>query len=371
MPQRGIVDTSALDKLDARVTAVLDAGLVATIDFHQDVFGEGFHDNGAPLWACDASRYAAYATDHALVAQLLELEGLLDGFWTDVSLQDQYIAAAVAVAKRFQSRFGVDWLRRLQRALLGHAADRHLSPRGAAALLRAVRRRGRGGECRLRLLPGPLLCGAAGLVTIDLAPMRTPNVVYVPHYYGESVSDQHAWDGDVAAITQVLGAYAATAAGLSAPWMLGEWGGFTDSADFSGYLRAMLATMENGHAGALWYDYSRDNGGYSPLMSDGSEKKAVVDILARVYPKAAGGQIARTASTMRPATSRSRSTPPPGSPRRPSSRSPRPASIRQASSSTAATRPGAGRSCRTRRAPSSPSPTIPAAASHKVTIRRQ
>ena len=46
-------DPVYLAQLDQRIAEAADAGLLVVLDMHQDIFGFGFGDNGAPPAACD------------------------------------------------------------------------------------------------------------------------------------------------------------------------------------------------------------------------------------------------------------------------------------------------------------------------------
>lgn len=296
MPRRGEIDERYLAMFDQRVAWARAHNLLVVIDMHQDVYGEGFGDNGAPRWACDEALYSAHVIKEPwwinyLSPQVLEC---FHRFWTDPDLQDQFAAAAVAVASRYVDTpnvIGVDLINEPMwgsdsKTIVAFHRDQ-LQP----FYERVMDRLEAAAPQRFLYFVEPATITQLGMDP-EFRRFTRPNVVYEPHYYYSGVHDHHAYDpADKGFIANVFGFYQSTAVRLRTPWVLGEWGGFTDSTNFDVHLRDVLGLLEGFHAGAWYYDLSRETNGFAPLNDDGSEKPAVLNILSRVYPKATGGTL--------------------------------------------------------------------------------
>jgi endoglycosylceramidase len=292
MPSRGVVDESYLALLDARVARAEAHGLFVILDMHQDVFGEGFRDNGAPRWACDEALYAAHVRREPWYLNYLSPPVIecFDRFWNDLALQDEFVLAVETLARRYYRRPQVIGFDLFNEPFWGSLSlsDFHrlrLQPFYERIMARLE-----------TVTPGylyfvePATTSQAPLEP-EFLPFQYPNVVYAPHFYLFQVHDGHAYDLDPSPMQRVFASYEATARRLKVPWFLGEWGGNTDSLHFDQYLRDILGMLEGYHAGFAYYDYMPDDDGFSPLRADRTEKEHVVGVLSRVYPKAVGGKL--------------------------------------------------------------------------------
>lgn len=294
MPAPGVIDEVYLAAHDQRVAWAARHGLAVIIDLHQDVFGVGFHDNGAPRWACDEALYAAHVPRQPWYLNYLSppVQECFRRLWTEAALQDRFAEAALAFATRhwrspnvigfdlFNEPFwgsdnpSMDDFHRLQ---LQPFYERVMGRIEAAA-------------------PGYLFFVEPATVSqwgIEPAfvPFARGNVVYAPHFYHVQTHDNHAYDGDATPITRVMDQYQATALRLGVPLWLGEWGGHVDSVRFDDFLRDVLGALQGHGAGFAYYDFSLNDGDFTPLRADGSEKPGFLDVFARVHPKATAGHL--------------------------------------------------------------------------------
>ena len=56
-PTEGVWDVTYLNNYAKRVSWAAENGIYVLVDMHQDLYGEGFHANGAPSWTCDSIYY--------------------------------------------------------------------------------------------------------------------------------------------------------------------------------------------------------------------------------------------------------------------------------------------------------------------------
>ena len=293
MPEEGVINNSYLEELDQRVEWARQYNLYVIIDMHQDIWGEGFGGNGAPRWSCDEELYAAHVPRTPWYTNYgsPQLAECYDRFWNDASLQDLYIDAFVATAARYADKehvigfdlynepfWGTANLDTFHRDILQHFYERLMDRLNEVA------------PDKLFFIQ-PAITAQAGLEpAFEIFP-EDREVIYSVHYYDYGVHDQHEFDGDTGGLIRALGNYSRTAERLNnIPWMLGEWGGFTDSVNFDLYLRAILSVLEDKQTGHSYWEYSPLSG-FSLLNPDKTEKTEIINILSRVYPKISGGEL--------------------------------------------------------------------------------
>src|SRR5207244_7111404 len=101
----GRYDDHYLDGVAAHLQAAADAGLYVILDMHEDVYGEGFGFDGAPRWACDPSRYAAFVPRDPWFLDNLDenVVACEDDFWQSDELRARFVAAWRHVAERLHA----------------------------------------------------------------------------------------------------------------------------------------------------------------------------------------------------------------------------------------------------------------------------
>jgi endoglycosylceramidase len=99
-PDDGRYDDAYLDNVAMRLDWAQASGLSVVLDMHEDVYGEGFGFDGAPRWACDASRYTAFMPQTPWYLNTLDpnVEACVDDFYTQK--KDRFVAAWRHVAER-------------------------------------------------------------------------------------------------------------------------------------------------------------------------------------------------------------------------------------------------------------------------------
>jgi endoglycosylceramidase len=104
-PQPGVYDDAYLDRIRATVDTLAAHGIVALLDFHQDMYNERFQGEGWPDWAVmddglPAQPASGFPNNYLLMPAL---QHAFDHFFAnDDGLQDHYAAAWAHVAARFR-----------------------------------------------------------------------------------------------------------------------------------------------------------------------------------------------------------------------------------------------------------------------------
>ena len=299
MPEEGKVDTAYVDAFVERIDWAAAAGLTVIVDMHQDIFGVGFGDNGAPRWACDESLYASYKPSEPWYVNYTapEVKACFQRFYHDDKLFGEFQDAWVALATRLADH----------PAVVGFDLLNEPNPSGddAAKWVRDVWQPREEQLAKAIHAVAPhrvVFFQGATLANIGMddpfVPSPDPAVAYAPHYYHPLVHDGGAYDHDSMApmIDASVDAIAMSAAALGGrPVWMGEFGGPTDVPNFDSYLEDMLTRFES-HAWG-WAFYGDDKGdSFSFREADGSLREHVVARLAHPYARRVPGTVVGAAS---------------------------------------------------------------------------
>jgi endoglycosylceramidase len=290
MPQEGVIDEVYLDKYAALVEAAGNAGLTVIVDMHQDIFGVGFLEDGAPRWACDESYYASYVPVQPWSMNYLadEVQACFDNFYSNNATFDRFIEAWVAVADRVKDIPAVVGFDLLNEPNWGNAS--------AYTFMRDIwiPRMEQLSEALLAAAPGRLVFMEPTTLSITLGapelvrPTTVNEAVFAPHFYHPSVHEGEAYER---ATNYDLVELAVTAMSISAeamghlPVWVGEFGGPWNAGGFDQYMGDIFMNMYRMNAGwAVYSDDLTNDDGFGIRLADGSFKPDAIRILA--HPRA-------------------------------------------------------------------------------------
>jgi endoglycosylceramidase len=290
-PEKGSYDEAYLDGLAERVGWARDAGLFVVLDMHQDVFGEGFNGDGAPRWACDEARYAAFKPASQWFLNYLDpnVAACIDGFYASEELLEHYTEAWRRVANKLVDNDAVVGFDPMNEPQWGSAipatfevtklqpfyerivpAVREIAPHWLAFLEPGASRN-------------------IGMAT-QLVPFPFGDVVYSPHCYDSAAEQGNGFDPAArGALINKIAALAGEAASLSAALWIGEYGGRTGSPGIGAYMDANYDGAAAVAAPNVYWSYDRNTDGYGMLNDDGSAKTVLLDALVRPVPELVAG----------------------------------------------------------------------------------
>ncbi len=288
-PTRGVYDDAYLASVRARLDWAQAAGIAVVLDMHQDVFGEGFGFDGAPRWACDEARYAAFVpqaywsldyTDANVIA-------CFDGLYTDDNVSGAFVDAWAHVAQVLGDHPAVIGFDTINEPHWGSYAvarfERDRLEPFDARIIDAVRAQAPGWLAFVE----PANSRNLGIPT-SLQPFAQRDVVYAPHAYDEQAEQSGTFDpahrGDFLANIALL---RQEADHLGAALWIGEYGGVSSDPQVGAYLDAAY----DGAAAALGstMSWSYSHGGYGPIDASGAEIPAMTGALVRPYPSRIAG----------------------------------------------------------------------------------
>ncbi|WP_406204088.1 cellulase family glycosylhydrolase [Kitasatospora sp. NBC_01560] len=284
-PERGRLDRAELARLQ-RVLGWADRyGVLALVDFHQDVYGPKFGggDRGIPLWATrdDGLPFESDPADWFAGYFQPAVQAAFRHLYDDPDLrawQADFYTRLARELRGHRSLLGYDLFNEPFGPVDGDPTDPAVLAAASAALeqgrladmyrrlITAVRR----ADTRSWLFVEPTVLVGQGVPTrlpgfTDPRP-GGPRLGYAPHFYDTAVESGADWDpagGFVEAYTAAVTAYPAA---HRLPVLVGEWG--PPSARTPGnaqLVRRQVAAMEGFAAGwTMWY-WCRGTGGYCAL----------------------------------------------------------------------------------------------------------
>lgn len=292
-PSPGAYDDAYLDAVRERLDWARDANLHVVLDMHQDLFGEGFAGgNGAPRWACEEERYAAYVPpDDWFMGYLDEnVTACFDKLWTDDALQQSYADAWAHVAERLADHPSLIGFDVINEPWQGSTPMDSFEPSALQPFYERVVPAVRAAAPHWLAFLEPSSMSNLGRDT-QLGPFPFENVVYAPHSYDPSFERSEGFDDDNrAAVLAKLDKLAAEAARLGAALWVGEYGGDADLPGIAPYMDAESDAMAAVLAGGAYWDHSRSDG-FGLYDVEGNEKTPVWDGIVRPAPELIAGEI--------------------------------------------------------------------------------
>jgi endoglycosylceramidase len=125
-----------------------------------------------------------------------------------------------------------------------------------------------------------------GGIATKLTSLPFRDIVYSPHSYDQNAESGAGFDETHRQkILDSLVELAGEAQTLKAALWIGEYGGMADSPGIVPYMTAQYDAAGAVGAGTMYWSYDKNDGGYSMLTADGSEKPELVGVLVRPYPE--------------------------------------------------------------------------------------
>lgn len=252
-PVEGQYDDAYLDAVAADIQRLRDRNVAVMLDFHQDVYGEGFGFTGFPGWTCDQAQYDTFTlnTESWFLNYLApEVQYCFDQFWASPALQDAYAAMATHAAERLGDEvIGYDTMNEPYWGTSGQE-ELELGAFGGfqAHVTAALRVADPDAWIALEPLAYTNLTGETYLPFPE-----DDHLLYAPHFYPSYAESGEGWDGDFSEEAPWLDGLADAADERGAGLWLGEFGIFSDNGNEAQYVQSVLDTIElRGGSTSYW-----------------------------------------------------------------------------------------------------------------------
>ena len=289
-PTAGSYDEAYLDGVAERLGWASAAGLHVVLDMHEDIYGEGFGFDGAPKWACDPSRYAAFVPQDPwfLDSQDPNVMACVDDFYTTADPQQHFVDAWHHVAARLASEPAVVGFDVLNEPAWGTYPIFQFERDRLGPLYAKVVGSVRSAAPDWVAFLEPGASRNVGIATGFIAPFPFDNVVYAPHSYDSSAESGNGFDPTHRAkILESVGELAGEAQALGAGLWIGEYGGMTSTPGITAYMTAQYDAAGAAAGSTMYWSYS--DGDYGMIGTDGAAKPVLLDVLVRPYPELVSG----------------------------------------------------------------------------------
>ncbi|MFD5921026.1 cellulase family glycosylhydrolase [Kitasatospora sp. NPDC058201] len=312
-PRRGRLDQAELGRLHRLLGWADRYGVLALVDFHQDVYGPKFGggDRGIPLWATrdDDLPFEADPDDWFAGYFQPAVQAAFRHLYDDPDLrawQADFYTRLARELRGHRSLLGYDLFNEPFGPVDGDPTDPAVLAAASAALeqgrladmyrrlIAAVRRVDR----RAWLFVEPTVLVGQGVPTrlpgfTDPRP-GAPRLGYAPHFYDTAVESGADWDPAGGFVEDYTAAIAAYPAAHRLPVLVGEWGPPDARRPGNALLvRRQVDAMDGFAAGwTMWY-WCRGDGGYCALDPAGRPAPGHGPAFGP-YPAAVAGTAART-----------------------------------------------------------------------------
>ena len=302
-PEKGVYNEHYLAELRKRVDWYTSRHMYVIFDMHQDVFGYGVGDNGAPAWA-GATAIIKHLVPNKWPWWMKNLEPKVIKSYVQFftfkkhkDRQQHYIAAWQKVVGMFKDNpwvIGYDLMNephggKVIKTLAGGFERRQLSAM-YKRLIPAIRSI----DTTHYLFFEPRSFGvnfgmSSHLPKVFDTPAANPKMVYSPHCYLKFVDI--GGDYKPKHVKEMPHWFATRDRELKkqqCPMLIGEFGLSPQKKDFDAYLHDLFRLADERHAS--WTYWSNDHGGWSPLKADGGTTPILHELL-RVFPQATAGHL--------------------------------------------------------------------------------
>jgi endoglycosylceramidase len=287
-PQQGQYDDAYLQQVADRLEWAHEAGLVAILDMHEDIYGEGFGYDGAPDWTCDASEYAAFVPQTPWYVNSLEphVEACVDAFYT-TETRAEFIAAWAYVAGKLADSPAVIGIDPLNEPSWGTYPVFNFENDRLLPLYADVTTAVRAIAPNWIIFAEPSSSRNIGLES-QIHSLPFDNAMYAPHAYDSGAESGSGFDPTHRdAILENGALLAQEAQTMRAGLWIGEYGGVSTESGITDYMTDEYDAAANAAAGTTYWAY--DSGSYGLVDDNDQEKPELVASVVRPYPQLVAG----------------------------------------------------------------------------------
>ncbi|MFW5875651.1 MAG: cellulase family glycosylhydrolase [Myxococcota bacterium] len=290
-PLPGVYDRAYLETLRRWVEQAGALGLHVVVDMHQDVYGRGFGQAGAPYWSCDASEYAGFEPREPWFLGYLQSEvgHCFDGLYRSGPIRTAFVAAWARLAETLRGAQAELTYEVLNEPFWGSTSAGEFEREVLTGLYREVIDVVRHVDPQARFLVEPSPATNVGVPT-ELGDLERPGVGYAPHFYPAAVELGSGYGGDSEALDQQVGVLCGDAERLAMPLVVGELGVRRNVAGAAEFLRDVYGALDDARASAFFWSYERGGRRSYGMLDDEGAPSLQGRAVARPYPKRTAGK---------------------------------------------------------------------------------
>lgn len=291
-PQEGVYNDAYLDSVEPFLDMAARHHVQVILDMHQDVYGEMFWQDGSAKWACPEELtkgkhpyrqwWLAYASP--------QVNNCFSWFWHNAGIQAHWIEAWRRAAERLGNHPAVIGFDLFNEPWPGYDLNPSFEPELLQALYEKVIPvlQAEAPEAWVFFEPWVL---RDYFVPSFLTPMPFERIAYIPHFYSLQMELTGAYSGTGADVVNWVSHIQGEAADWNVPFIVGEYGGDSNGEGIGDLINYFNNAMDAANTGGMLWFFGKNDGGYSVLMSDGSEKSWMIEPLVRPYPRAVAGSL--------------------------------------------------------------------------------
>jgi endoglycosylceramidase len=289
-PLPGVYDETYLTAVRALVDEAGSAGLRVVVDMHQDLWGAGFGQAGAPRWTCDESLYATFRPQEPWFMGYFEHEvGACFGrLYQEGPTRAAFVGVWGRLARALAGSEAVLAYEPINEPFWGGVTPEVLEgerlPDLYAEVADAIRSEDPGPWVAL----DPASIVGTGASTY-LEPPARERLIYAPHFYPPAVELHGAYDGDALALVRQAEGICADATRLGRPAFVGEIGVRRDVGGAADYVAEAYDALDDARLGAFAWDASRSEPSGYGLFDPRGRWTRVARALARPHPSRVAG----------------------------------------------------------------------------------
>lgn len=292
-----------------------DEGIDVIVDFHKDVFGESFTEQGFPHWVTQDDQIVftesgGYWSENYMHPAVLRS---FYNFWNSSEMKAEYIEMLRDTLLTFQQAgltniIGVDpmnepfpheitnvgpsffenvitIIRDVDNVI--EFEEDYLSP-----FYDAVKYTMENAGLNYRMFFEPWISTSSGIPSY-LNYQAAPSDAYFPHFYQTFIyngAEYQSGSAHQTIIDNAIKIKADEAKKMQVPLAIGEFGIDVERPGAIDYINDTFDIFEKYGASWFYYSYDIHSGGFSPINSDGSEKDAMRKAFVRVYAQKIAGR---------------------------------------------------------------------------------
>ena len=293
-PLPGVYDRSYLAGVRALVEAADALGMAVLVDMHQDLFGRGFGQAGAPRWACDESLYANFSEPNPWMLGYLSREvGLcFDRLYQHAELSAAFAAAWAQVVETLKDRPSVLAYELINEPFWGTKNraefDRSIAPRWYRMLVDTIRAI----DDRPFIAFQPAPTAAVGVPTA-MRSLGLNRMIYAPHFYPREVEIGQRYTDDPLRLSHQLYTLCKDAERLRMPLLVGEYGVRRATLGAGYFIDDVVDALDKAQLGAFYWQIGDDGASGYGVWERKGNWSLQANHLARPYPARLAGKPGR------------------------------------------------------------------------------